>query len=178
MRFLLLGVFVFLTGCMAGMPNNVSQNISDFDGSRSLTMEPGFIYESADTWSYGHFQLGLFWTSKAKDAVFIKAKLPNGIANIKSHEGLQFNINGKLTKLSTKTMFTKFNTDTAGGHVYADSSKSFAVPITFIQKLLDAKTVKVKLITGNGVYAGDFKADKPSAAIRGFKAFTQKLKQS
>jgi len=176
--FAVSAILLLLTGCMASMPNQITPATSNFDGSKSLTMAPAFIYESADTWSYAHFQLGLFWSSKFKDSILITAKLPNDIRNINSHEGLQFNVDGKVTKLSTDVVYTQFDADVAGGRVYTESSKPFSVSKQFIQSLLDAKSVKIKLITNKGALVGDFKADKPGAAIRGFKDFMQQFKKS
>jgi len=169
-------ILLLLTGCMAGMPNHVTSNTSNFDGAKSLSMQPGFIYESMDTFAGGPFQLGLFWSEKYKDIIVITAKLPMEITNIQSNNGLLFNIDGKITKLSSPKLFTKFQTIRTSNTISSDSVKDFAATTQFIEKLINAKSVKVKLVTSKGVLTGDLKADKPSAAIRGFKDFMQQLK--
>lgn len=173
--FLTLIISAFLSGCLATMPNSVSETKSTFDGTTQYKMEPGFIYENASFGSWGAFKLGLFWDTKMADNILVKAQINNNIVNIVSDEGLQFNIDGELIKLSSTDVTTDFESDIVNGVVYKNSSKNFIANKALINKLLSSKSAKVKLVTRKGFLEGDFKADKPSAAIRGFRDFMKKI---
>jgi len=164
-----------LLGCASLMPNSISESKSNFDGSVSYKMEPGFIYADASFWSYGHFKLGLFWNNKSKDSISINVVVPSEIINIKSDEGLQFNIDGEIVKLTSSQGITDFETTETSTAVYTSSNKTFRTNVEFVRKLLSAKSVKVKLVMRDGYYEGDFKNAKPTSAVRGFKDFMVKL---
>jgi len=171
---LILGTLL-LSSCAGHLPNDITELKSNFDNSTNYVMPPGFVYESSDFLSWGSFQLGLYWSSKYKDSLSIKARIPNEIINIESKAGLQFNIDKEVIKLNSTRAITDFNINRAGRDTYAESNKSFPATVQLLNKLIKAKSVKVKLITSKGFLEGDLKADKPSAAIRGFKEFMHKI---
>jgi len=163
-----------LIGCMAGMPNNIRQTESTFDGSTELSMEPGLVYGSTDTFSGSAIQLGLFWNTKLKDKIVITATV-SGLERIENNNSLLFNIDGEITSLSAANSLTDYEISTTGGIISDTSSKRFLTTRTFIEKLLSSQSVKVRLNLA-GTYAdGDFTADKASAAIRGFHSFMQRV---
>lgn len=172
---ILLISILLLTGCMAGMPNNIKTSTSSFDNSQHIQMEPGFVYENADFTSYAYFKLGLSWNSNDKNVTIITAEIPQSIVNINSNKGLQFNIDGEIVKFDSYEIFTKHDVSSAQQTVYSESKKRFVTDKSFIKKLITAKSVKVKLLTGDGYLEGDLLVDKPSAAIHGFKDFIQQI---
>ena len=174
-KLLVLFIGILMAGCMATMPNNVSVHNSTFDGSTEVTVQPGFIYSDKGMMSYGHFMLGLHWSSSEPDLVFIKAEKPGEIINLVSEEGLMFNIDGEIVKLSSPSVTTSFDVSEYYGSVFTESSKGYIAKLSLINRLLSATDVKVKLVTGEGYMEGDFMADKPSSALRGFKEFIAKV---
>lgn len=167
---------LLLTSCLATMPNTISEIKSSFDGKTQYEMQPGFIYSDASFGSWGSFKLGLLWNKPDKN-ITIKAVIPNKIVNISHKDGLQFNIDGQIIKLSSPDIVTDFYSDIVSGVIYKGSSISFVAEKSIVVRLLSAKTVKVRLVTRSGLMESDFKADKPSAAIRGFRDFSEKLRQ-
>lgn len=175
MRSLIIITFTLLTGCMASMPNTIDSATSSFDGSRQITMQPGFVYTSDDFSSWGYFKLGLTWLSKHEDKIIITAEIPNAITSINSDKGLRFNIDGQITTISSAQIFTDFDVDRIQSTTYKSSTKLFIVEKSLLDKILSASDVKVRLHTNEGYLDGDLLADKPSAAIRGFRDFSTKL---
>jgi hypothetical protein len=171
----ILACVTVLSGCMPSMPNNIRESSSKFDGSHEYRMSPGFIYESADTFSGAQLSLGLHWSSANKELVTIFAEIQGEIINIHSSEGLQFNVDGEYIKLSSNQVTTDFESSVSNGLVAKASSKPFTVKRDVLDKILSGEKVFVKLITNAGYVEGEFTADKPSAAIRGFREFSQKI---
>lgn len=177
-RSILLAIItLLLTACVPNMPNYIQQQESIFDNSIQLKMEPGFVYHGEGTFSGGDLKLGLFWNSRLKDSLWIIAEVPQKIVNIDSNEGLLFNVNDDIVTLSSKEILTDYDSKYVSGWNVKKSSNCFPSDLNFIKRILDAESVKVKLVTGDGYVEGDFKADKPSAAIRGFRDFMKKVEE-
>jgi len=177
MKKLLLLLIFLLSGCLPGTPNYIDNKQSSFDGSDELLMESGYVYNSHSSFSIWDIRLGLSWNSRQQEDIFIIAEVPGEIVNIRSNDGLMFNIDGKIFTLSALEELTDFDSSSDFGHNYRQSKKAFPCKIDFIRKLVEAKTAKVKLITGEGSLEGDFSVDRPGAAIRGFKDFLEKIPQ-
>lgn len=161
---------------MASMPNHISTEIMGFDGAKVIRMEPGWVYTDNSFGSWGQFQLGLTHNSTKHDIVFMKAVVLHEIVNIESDQGLQFNVDGQKILLSSSDVTTHFDTgstDTSSGIVtsYTQSAKTFVANKELIQSLLEAESVKVRLITYEGFIDGDFKTTKPQSAQTGFVKF-------
>lgn len=163
---------------MASMPNHISTEVMDFDGTKVTKMEPGWIYSSQSYGSFGRFQLGLTHNSTASDVLFMTAVLMHEIVNIESSNGLQFNIDGEKVLLSSNDIFTHFTHEEVSSGVtteYRRSTKIFVATRELVQALLDAETVKVRLMTHDGFVDGDFKTTKALSAQNGFQAFIDRL---
>lgn len=166
-----------IAGCMPGMPGTVKESRSEFDGAKHIVMEPAHIYRSADMMSMSDFQLGLSWVSTEPENLLFSVILNNEIVNIEPRDGLQFNIDGDIIKLSSPNIGTDFDTQRLGATamMVSTSRKDFLADRSLLEQLLSSDSVKVKLVTRKGYLEGDFKADKPSSAIRGFRDFAAKL---
>ena len=171
----LLCLCLLLTGCMASMPNSIEEQRSNFDNSRRIVMQPGFVYENDKTLSYAYFKLGLSFVDTHPDSLIITVEIPQAVTSIDSDRGLLFNVDGVITALSTSQVFTDFDIDRVQHTTYTASSKRYLVPRSFLGKLLSADSVKVRLHTAAGFLEGDLLVDRPSAAIRGFREFAAKM---
>jgi len=167
-------VLAAVSGC-ASAPNAIGESTSSFDGSTEYRLNPGFIYRNASTFSSGDVQLGLLWRTGMGDEVMVEAVVAQQIVNIAS-DGLLFNIDGDIIELHSDQALTDFETSRHSGMTFKSSSRWFTTDLQTIERMLGAESAKVKLVTGDGFLEGDFKADKPSAAIRGFKEFVAKVR--
>lgn len=173
--FLLIAVSAILSGCVTGMPNQVSTATSSFDGSTEISLEPGFVYENKNLMSQGTFMLGLHWSSSEKDFVFIKAEKPGRIVSLAKEDGLQFNIDGEIIKLSSPQALTNTDVSRYYSQFFTQSARGYLAKVELLRRIVNAKDVKVKLVTAEGYYEGDLLTDKPGSAITGFREFIAKL---
>ena len=175
MRFLFIVLFMCMLVPTAAAANKLKVHKSTFDGSTEVTVEPGFIYSSKKFSSRGNFLLGLHWSSAAKNVVTITADVRGGFVNLYSEEGLQFNIDGEIIKLSSLSAMTDTEVSVYLGEVFKRSTKGYPVTLDFIRRLVAADDVKVKLVAQKGYLEGDFMAKKPGAAFKGFTKFLEKI---
>ena len=166
-------IALFLTACgtMPGFPGYISESKSDFDGSTWLKVHPGH--------ASGCCALGAAWNSKQPDLVQIEAVLHGEYAAIADTGGLEFNVDGRMLRLSSSGLPTQFEaTRGAGSSVMRTSSKSFAIRREDFGALVKASSVKVRLNTTKGAVEGDLLRDAyGGSAIEGFRTFATKLPQ-
>lgn len=171
----LIFILASLYGCATpGMPGYISNSVSGFDHTRSISMEPAWVPNSM-------IKLGLFWSSKINDNKLILIATIKGAHSIPSKNSLHFNIDGNITSLSSIDTLTDIDT-TRGiihGYTYTPganwSSKRYLVEKEFINKLVNASHVVVKLDLQKTYAEGVFSSDGPTTARPAFKEFIAKL---
>ncbi|MDA0780648.1 MAG: hypothetical protein PQ612_05900 [Rickettsiales bacterium] len=134
------------------LPGQVKVHESSFDGSKEIKLEPVFVEK-------GWFKIGGFWNSKNPDQVNLVGEITQSIVHIESDGGLQFNIDDKITKLSSPDISTNFESDLINGASYKQSKKHFVTDIQLLKSLVDAHDVKVKLITADGYREGEINSN-------------------
>ncbi|WP_280563351.1 hypothetical protein [Chromohalobacter sp. 48-RD10] len=172
--FLLLGL-LGLTGCtaMPGMAGHVSSHQSDFDGSTQVSMEPAKV----KTGALSVVLIGADWSSKSPDRVMLTAVVPGDYERIISDEGLQFNIDGDIVKLSSDQAITDLDGEYAGGMVFRESAKTFPVKISLVERIVKADLVKIKLVTGDGYVEGRFQESDPNNAKDAIERFLAEIEE-
>ncbi|GAA6206644.1 lipoprotein [Thalassotalea sp. SU-HH00458] len=166
---------LILSGCQSAgfiMPGDITVDKSEFDGVSQIKSVPAWVYKGDG--SYSNIAFGYRWVSSSPEYILIKARLTNQTVSIDSNHGLQFNIDGRIVKLSTNQTYTDFNKYT-GQYSVQHSTKEFPVKLSFAQKLIDSKSVKVKMLSADGYLDGDFKVDNSSSAIESLKNFIDKV---
>lgn len=172
-------VVAVIAGCasMPGMPGHVSVHVSDFDSTREVFMEPAAVPTPGDM--VISIQLGAHWTSKAPDTVSLIAQTPRDITTIKSQDGLQFHVDGEVTKLNSSTTLTDHESEVISGSLYTESSRPFTASIEFVRKLAQAETAGVKMLIGQDEYfEARMKSEGMNAgAHRGLNRFLAKVRE-
>ena len=174
-----ISLFLLATGCasMPGMPGHVSTHVSDYDGTREVYMESAAVPTPGAMVVY--IQLGAHWTSESPDTITLIAETPQEITNIRSDNGLQFNIDSNETKLDSSTTMTDHDSEVISGTVHTKSSRPFTTSIEFVEKLADAKTAGVKLLIGQGeYYEARMESDRADTGIRShLRSFLAKVRE-
>ena len=145
-----MSMVLAVTGC-ASMPGGVSTNVSSFDGTREVFMEPAPVPTPGNMLAIS-VQLGAHWSSSHPNTVELIARIPQGVTTIQKENGLQFNISGEITSLSSDVTFTEIDSEVIYGIIYTESSRSFIAPLEFVEELASANSVGVRLRVGQNQY--------------------------
>ncbi|MCP5326172.1 MAG: hypothetical protein H7A09_07575 [Oceanospirillaceae bacterium] len=174
---------IVIVGCssMPGMPGYIEVTKSSFDGSTQMTMEPAFVYRKNDGFSGSDLQLSLLWRSAMKTNEVVLIAQVSGAQSIARGESLHFNIDGNIESLKSIDELTTINYEPAVySTVYIQgqntSSKRYVVSKQFIDKILNASNVKVKLELSQSFVEGIFTDKSASSANGAFKEFVEKAK--
>jgi hypothetical protein len=171
--FLLSGLIALssLTGCVS-TPGSMGRSTSMFDGTKEVSIEPGWL-------SGGHFltaapiKLGVHWSSAMGQNAVIDAYF----SGTDSITGIKFNIDGEVFELQALDATTKF--DYTPGVVYGTwSSMRFAANLAFIEKLVSANKVIVKISLSKSYVEGVFSTDASTMARPGFRKFLKQVHQT
>ena len=177
MSFLLILLGLSLSGCM---PGNIKETKSTFDNSIQLTMDPAFVYRHADGFSGSDLRMALFWSSTMASGDLILEAFVDGAHSIPSKKSLHFKIDGELTSLTSIDKLTDIKLQ--GGnytHSYISaknvSSKRYIINATFLQKIINAKDVRIKFDLRNKFVEGVFSDTTASSAKNAFVKFNKKM---
>ncbi len=164
-RLIVLLSFV-IVGCvssMPGFPGYISESVSNYDGTRQLNMEPGWLQNSS-------IKLSLTKNSKwPKNQYLLTVHLSGGV-NIETKNSLHFNVDGSEYHFTSDDSMTKFESP----HGSLWSYKSYFVKRDFLEKIVAGNNVGVKVDTFNGYLTGKF----TEIATGAKPAFREFLKRS
>jgi len=173
---------LLLVGCsaMPGMPGYISKTESSYNGAIQYDMEPGFVYRGNDSFSGADLFMSLSWNTKMKDDILLIAHISR-LSSILRSNSLHFMIDGDEVSLSSIGTFTDrryepgvYSTTYIPGTSYA--SRTYVVKVSFIERLINANDVRVKLDTSDGYVSGYFSNDTTSSAVSAFRDFMEKVK--
>lgn len=171
-----------LTACAAilGAPGHITEKQSTFDNSTQLSMEPAFVFRHADGFSGSDLQLSLFWRSTMQPGQLVLVAYVDGTHNFEQGQSLFFNIDGEIVGFESIDQLTDITFKPgiydaiyiAGTNV---SSKRYLISPSFLEKILNAKDVRVKLNMSRTFVEGVFSDNTMSSAKRAFIEFQKKL---
>jgi hypothetical protein len=175
MNYLVLLIAFSLTGCaslMTSLPGTISISESKVEGTKEINLNPAWCKTD---WATG-IKLGLFKSSKmGQEEVILTAEV-NGIQGIETHDSLTLNIDGQVTRLSAIDNMTKMEMQTSSSP--ALSSIRYATSMEFAKKIVDGKSVLVKLnFTDHTYREADCSKDEMMSVKRSFKEFLEKAPQ-
>ncbi|MCA1773987.1 MAG: hypothetical protein LC677_15805 [Halomonas sp.] len=181
----LLSLAFLLISCssLPGMPGYIEVTKSSFDNSIQLSMEPALVYRSNDGFSGSDLQMSLLWRSSMNNNDVVLIAQVTGAKIIARGESLHFNIDGKVESLNSIDDLTSIDYQPG---VYSAarvpgqniSSKRYVVSKEFIDKILNASSVKIRLDLSKTFVEGVFTDSTSSSAYKAFKDFVKKAKLS
>lgn len=186
---ILLSVLSSLTGCVS-MPGFVTTNVSQFDGTREIHMNPGWVCNDALYLSCP-IKLGLSKNTKMMpDEIILTAEV-EGTYAFAHGISLHFNIDGEITSFESIDTMTKFRASRGvhlPGSFFAGrytpgyyspptswSSKGYRIDKTFLKKLIDGKSVAVKIDLSQREYVEGVLSDSFEHAKPGFADFYHRV---
>lgn len=170
---LLVVSLLFLAGCHLN-PGYISVTQSKFDNATEMSMKPAWC-ESAKV------KFGLFWSSKMKNDDLILVAAVRDIRSFAPGESLWFNIDGKKVGLKPMDVSPEivhvpgFHIGTTYIEGHTTSSMRYAVSKQFIQRLIDAESVIVKVSLDRTSVEDVFSTDIFNTAKPAFRDFLEKL---
>lgn len=173
----LLFFVAVLAGC-AMNPGHVSTSKSTFDGATQWTATPAWVYNG---WSSTGFKLGLHRNSKMPPNEVILRAVAKDAVNISAGDSLHFNFSGDVVSLQSIDATTAIEFDTplytssysSPGAAWA--SKRYTVDLAFLQRLVSASNVTVRLDLDRSYMEGTFSSDAPTTARPAFRRFLRAL---
>ena len=170
-------IVLILDGCATpGMPGYISDSVSNFDGSMQINMEPAWLYNSP-------IKLALFKNSKMPDSTIVLIAVVKGAHSFSGGQSLHFNIDGKLESFSAIDNLTDIETESGfyGSGIYIPasnwSSKRYLITKDFLNRLIKAGDVWVKIELRKEFVEGRFSSDAPTTARPSFKDFYNKIEK-
>jgi len=142
---------------------NVKVSKSDFDGSHIIRLQDTVVYKQGK--NFPQFELSVSWSSKSPDKISLIPSV-SGIENLAKNEGLKFNIDGEIVKLSTRTPTTSFG--------YDRSYRIFIGDLDLLERFINAESVKVQL---SYTYEGNLKINKSRSVILGLPNLIAKINE-
>ena len=154
---------ILITAC-GTMPGGVSKDVSNTDGTSTVSVEPGFL-------SDGLIKVGVFRSSKMDPNQAVLKVMLKGMA-IGLNKSLKINIDGQTREFESLDIIAPLDATTHQFFV-----KRYAVDMDYVRKMVEGKSVWIKVTTIDGKYMeGEFSKDNPSAARPGFRDFLAQAK--
>ena len=157
---------------MPGMPGAISESKSQFDGTKQVSME----------WLYStYIKLALFKNSKMNKDDIIMTAVVKGAHNFAKDASLHCNVDGEIISFNSVDSLTDINTSSGfvGSGLYIPpsnwSSKDYVVGKEFINKIINANKVIVKIDLRKSYVEGVFSHDGPTTARPAFRKFLKKI---
>ena len=170
MRHILLVLILSLAGCTSipGMPGHITATTSSFDGSRSVSMKPVFLITKSNNVPVS---FGMYWNSKIENNTIVLTVRIARTVSISNGESLKFRVDGELFNFISTDRFTAFGHDLG-----ASSSKRYIIPISFIDKINEAKSVKVRVELSKSYAEADYSLNASSSIKSNAIAFMAKTR--
>jgi len=159
---------------MPGIPGAISESQSQFDGTKQVSMEPAWLYST-------YIKLALFKNSKMNKDDIIMTAVVKGAHNFAKGASLHFNVDGDIISFNSVDSLTDINTSSGsvGSEIYIPpsnwSSKDYVVSKQFINKIINANKVIVKIDLRKSYVEGKFSHDGYTTARPAFREFLKKI---
>jgi hypothetical protein len=160
----------------AGIPGDVNESVSKFDGTKKILMEPAWACSMCS------IKLGLYKTTKMPEHNAVMIAVVTGAHNFRGGKSLHFNVDGDFFSFASIDTMTDVETHpgyVAGNDYYPPSntsSMSYWVTVDFVERLVNAKRVIVKIDLAKDYVEGEFPGDHFTTVRPGFRDFYEKVK--
>lgn len=156
---LAVGLSVGLVGCasspIADAMSSAKTSVSSFDGSKEISTRPMYAFATSGFHASPIF-LGAMWTDKLPDKVSLNAEIQGKFTNINN---LYLNIDGDIKKYQAIQSSMEFGPSNSQTYAQRSSIKRFIVPVSDIERIKIANSVKVKVTTPSSYFEGVIVSD-------------------
>ena len=165
-------LILLLAACAA--PGHIKETVSPADHVRTVTMLPAYVYAEGKI-GEGKLRLGLTWSSKDPEQMLITAETWGEPVTIPERESLTVSIDGVTVGLSGDPAApTQQRVESAQTGFITWSSRTYRTDRAFIERMVNAGRVVVRLETDKGGADGFFSQDRALSARPAFRAFLKK----
>jgi hypothetical protein len=165
-------LFLLLAACAA--PGHIKETVSPADQARTVTMFPAYVYAEGKI-GEGKLRIGLTWSSKDPRQMLITAETWGEPAAIPGQESLKFSIDGATVGLSGDSAAPAQQRVESSQYGFITwSSRTYRTDRAFIERIVNAGRVVVRLETDKGGADGLFSQDRAGSARPAFRAFLKK----
>lgn len=163
-----------LSSANAGMFDlKAKTTTSDFDGKTMVTMQPtGFTCKQ---WTFICPMLGYAWFKDLPDEIVLRVQvLDMAKKDYYQIKSFRMNIDGEIIQFPFfGDGLTSYDHDSAA---MTTSTNTFKAPFDLTKKLNDAKSVKIQIITNNGIFEDVMKGgDKQTKADKYLQVFLDEV---
>jgi len=162
----------------------VSEHTSTFDNATVVEVSPNSLYDPGSTWGTP-LQLGARWSSAAPNSVALilayNSNVSSGNPAYLSLTGLDINIDGAISSYSAgqTTDLSSSSYNTVSHTIYTSSQNAVIIPYAVLQRMLAAKSCRIRIHTGKGYQDADFSTEHipggKATAIVSIKEFMAKV---
>jgi hypothetical protein len=172
LAFALLALGV-LTACATapGTPGHVRVLAPGFEGHTEVVLEPGTVDTPGSVLVV--INLGAHWSSADPDRVLLVAQLPRRVQSIRREDGLQFNIDGELVRLTSPVEQTEFS-----GRLNSRSRRPFRAPVSLVEQLVANEGTRLRLLVSESQYYEGELNDGANSAYRGLVNFLAEVRRA
>lgn len=190
-RIFALSFVLALAGC-ANFSNSMSalggvgvlsEEKSDFDGSRSVRLTPAFLYNPNKVFGLST-KLGGFWNSGTPESVTLllqnNSQTGYGQAFV-TYEGVDINIDGEKFSYQANggTTLDHSGYNNISKTIHTSSKSAVIIPLAVLKGMINAKDCRIRINTGKGAETAYFSVEQipgsNNTAKFFLKAFVDKI---
>lgn len=165
MNALIIIALLILQGCFHPRPDDIMETTSEFDGATEISMRA--ISAFPEKANGPAIQFEPFWRSTMQNDRFVLTLWAMNTVSFASVDPVRFNIDGEIVSLnSSEAMQFYYNPGMVGHGIYispwSKSGKRFLVSKTFLEKILHAKRVVIRIDLENGYTEATFSSPTQS----------------
>ena len=167
-----VALFLLLAACAA--PGHIKETVSPADQVRTVSMLPAYVYAEGKI-GEGKLRIGLAWSSREPGQMLITAETWGEPVTIPDQASLTFAIDGATVSLSGDPAApTQQRVESSQYGFITWSSRTYRTDRAFIERIVNAGRVVVRLETDKGGFDGLFSQDRRGSARPAFRKFLNK----
>lgn len=150
--FLSLGAALLITGCATTSGLEPQTNVSSFDGTTSVTIQPHAIACSSMVCGL----TGFTWNDKKPNnaSTMVSIMSPKLGGDYHSIKSVRLNIDGQIINLEP---FPQSTTDFSSDDMYKKSSRMYSTPLPLLESIKDSTNTKMQIIADGILIEEEFK---------------------
>lgn len=163
----LLFAGALLAICGTALASSVTKSVDSFDGAMRVDVDRYYGLDCGAATACA--SLGADWLSTRPGVVVLRLNVLDALTGI---DGLKFNVDGEIVDLNPAEKPTDFE----NGKFLKTSKRDFFISVAELRKVLAAKSVKVRILTQDGLVDATLSSGtKASSAYGALKEFVEAI---
>jgi len=170
---------IYFVGCATpDIPGYIRSSVSEFDGAKEIVMEPAWVCKESGFLNC-NIKLGLYRRSTMPENQIVLVAVVQDIKSFGEGKSLHFNIDGEIISFESIDTLTEFETKEGTYIPYSGlyipptswSAKRYLIDKNFLDKILKAQRVAVRIDLRRSYVEGIFSRDAATLARPAFRDF-------